>query len=119
MYNGRNSSIRAVQLQGGVDVQVVARCCDADVGLLVLALLSYWTMAVDAAQAAAQRAEETNYAKADAERNKFPCYEALETAPVQPSVGERTRVLGVVKEKVRVTLNEKEKEAGKCSEKVR
>ena len=86
-------------------------------GVLVLAMLSYWTMAVDAAQAAAQRAEEeTYYAKADAERNKFPCYKALEAAPVQHPVGERTRVLGVVKEK-KEDLNEKE--AGKCSRQVR
>ena len=75
-------------------------------------------MAVDAAQAAAaqREEEEEDDAKADAERNKFPCYEALETAPVQPSVGERTRVLGVVKEK-KEDLNEKE--AGKCSRQVR
>jgi hypothetical protein len=63
-------------------------------------MLSYWTMAVDAAQAAAQRAEEEkDDAKADAERSVVDYDRALETAPVQPSVGERTRVLGVVKEK--------------------
>ena len=119
MYNGRSSSIRAVQLQGGVDVQDVARWCDADVGVLVLAMLSYWTMAVDAAQAAAQRAEEEeDDAKADAERNKFPCYEALEAAPVQHPDGQRTRVLGVVKEKCG-DPERKEKEAGRCSNKVR
>ena len=69
-------------------------------GLLVLALLSYWTMAVDAAQAAAeQRAEEEkDDAKADAKRSVVDDDRALETAPVQLADGKRTRVLGVVKE---------------------
>jgi hypothetical protein len=75
----------------------------------VLALLSYWTMAVDAAQAAAApREEEKDKAKADAERNKFPCYQALEAAPFQRADGKRTRVLGVVKEQ-KEDLNEKER----------